>query len=399
MKLAIISPGFQPVPAVNGGAIEQLITSIVEANDQSHDFDIDLYTVYDEKLSNYNYKYTKIISYRRKWFDFILRAFSFILRKIYFSFHKETSFNYISFHIRNLFKKNYYDIVLVENNMDIYSTILSMIKDEKLYFHLHNDFDNGDLAKTKRKVEKIIKTSDGIITVSKFLKNKLELYGASNVTVVYNFVPQRFSQSIDAIKQRKERKKLNFKDRDVIFTYVGRLDKDKGADKFLMALDKLKDTNEHIKALAVGSTFFHTKAERKHWKKIANLKNKVKRRAKFLGYVHNEELTKVYSVSDCVVIPSQVEEAFGLVALEAMKMKKPVIASNSGALPEILSPEGAIILNKDYDFVNCLYQAINTLSRDPQLRKKMGIANFYKSKKFPSDKEEYFTLIKEAMKI
>lgn len=399
MKLAIISPGFQPVPAVNGGAIEQLITGIVEANEQSHDYDIDLYTVYDKKISNFNYRFTKIISYKRKRFDFFIRLFSFLLRKVCFLFHKETAFNNISFHIGNLFKENYYDIVLVENNMDIYSTILSKIKNEKIYFHLHNDFDNGDLAKTKNKIRKIIKTSDGIITVSNFLKNKLKAYGADNVTVVYNFVPEIFFKSLTIEEQREERDKLNIRSKDIIFTYVGRLDKDKGADKFLMALEKLKDTNKNITALIVGNTFFHTEAESEYWKKIVDLKNKIKIKVIFLGYINNKNLTKIYSISDCVVIPSQVEEAFGLVALEAMKMKKPVIASKSGALPEILPSKGSIILNKDHDFVNTLCQAIKDISMNQQLREKMGIANFNKSKLFPQNKREYFMLIKKAIKV
>ena len=47
MKLAIISPGFVPVPAVKGGAVEQLIEYIVTANELYHKYDIDLYTVDD----------------------------------------------------------------------------------------------------------------------------------------------------------------------------------------------------------------------------------------------------------------------------------------------------------------------------------------------------------------
>ncbi|WP_241760802.1 hypothetical protein [Limosilactobacillus reuteri] len=71
MRLAIITPGFQPVPATKGGAIEQLITYIVKANEESHDFDIDLYTVYDEKIENYNYKYTEILSYKKNGMTFL----------------------------------------------------------------------------------------------------------------------------------------------------------------------------------------------------------------------------------------------------------------------------------------------------------------------------------------
>lgn len=399
MKLAIITPGFQPVPATKGGAIEQLITYTIMANERSHDFDIDLYTVYDKKFDSCNYNYTKILSYKKKWYDFPLRVFSLFLRTAGKVFRKETSFNYISFHMGRLYKKDYYDVVLVENNMDVYATILKKITREKLYFHLHNDFDNGDFAKTKHKTQKIIETSDGIITVSHFLENKLKSYGAKKVTVVYNFVPNRFLGSLSNEQQLKIRSNFNFKDNDIIFTYIGRLDRDKGADQFLEAFDKIRKYDKKIKGLVVGDAFFHTKVEQKYFEKITELRAKLKNRVKFIGYVPNQELINLYSISDCIVIPSQVEEAFGLVALEAMKMKKPVIASNSGALPEVLAKDGAIIVNKESNFVPNLANSIEALSKNAQLRRKMGISNFNKSKTFPQSEFEYFSLIKKAIKV
>lgn len=38
----------------------------------------------------------------------------------------------------------------------------------------------------------------------------------------------------------------------------------------------------------------------------------------------------------CVLVPSTYEEPFGLVALQAAQMGRPVIASNAGGLPEII---------------------------------------------------------------
>ena len=52
----------------------------------------------------------------------------------------------------------------------------------------------------------------------------------------------------------------------------------------------------------------------------------------FAGYVPNNLIYKILSISDCIVIPTQVEEAFGVTALEAMYMKIPIISSDSGNL-------------------------------------------------------------------
>ena len=41
MKLAIFSPNIFPIPAVSGGAVEELVTYIIEENEVHHKYDID----------------------------------------------------------------------------------------------------------------------------------------------------------------------------------------------------------------------------------------------------------------------------------------------------------------------------------------------------------------------
>ncbi|CAM3460537.1 glycosyltransferase family 4 protein [Marinicrinis lubricantis] len=57
---------------------------------------------------------------------------------------------------------------------------------------------------------------------------------------------------------------------------------------------------------------------------------------KYLGNIPMEEMEKVYAVADIVVLPS-LQEAVSLAALEAMAMKKAVVASNVGGFPEIIT--------------------------------------------------------------
>ncbi|MEM7650456.1 MAG: glycosyltransferase [Pseudomonadota bacterium] len=55
----------------------------------------------------------------------------------------------------------------------------------------------------------------------------------------------------------------------------------------------------------------------------------------FMGWMPQSRLDAHIQKLDAVIMPSR-EEAFGLVAVEAMRNAKPVIASNRGALPEII---------------------------------------------------------------
>jgi len=62
---------------------------------------------------------------------------------------------------------------------------------------------------------------------------------------------------------------------------------------------------------------------------------------KQLGRVSDADLSKLYSGASCVAVPS-LHAGFGLTALEAMASGTPVVAANTGALPEITG--GAAVL-------------------------------------------------------
>lgn len=66
---------------------------------------------------------------------------------------------------------------------------------------------------------------------------------------------------------------------------------------------------------------------------------------KTLGYVPREELPALYTLATASVFPSHYE-GFGLPPLEAMACGTPVIASNAGALPEVVG-KAAMLANPD----------------------------------------------------
>lgn len=68
----------------------------------------------------------------------------------------------------------------------------------------------------------------------------------------------------------------------------------------------------------------------------------------FLGFQNN--MNQFYKSIHCLVAPSKIKEAFGLVICESMYCKTPVITSNSGAQEEIITngENGIIIDTVDY---------------------------------------------------
>lgn len=77
----------------------------------------------------------------------------------------------------------------------------------------------------------------------------------------------------------------------------------------------------------------------------------------FLGYVADTDLPALYSGAKALLLPS-LTEGFGLTALEAMACGLPVIASNSGALPETVGDGGWLVQSLSStawaDAIHCL---------------------------------------------
>lgn len=63
---------------------------------------------------------------------------------------------------------------------------------------------------------------------------------------------------------------------------------------------------------------------------------------RFLGYVPDEDMNRLYSGARLFVFPS-IYEGFGIPPLEAMASGTPVIASNSSSIPEVVGDAGVLL--------------------------------------------------------
>jgi glycosyltransferase involved in cell wall biosynthesis len=84
-----------------------------------------------------------------------------------------------------------------------------------------------------------------------------------------------------------------------------------------------------------------------------------------------EDVANAMNAMDCVLIPSLWEEALGFSALEAMSLGKPIVATKSGGLPELVVPgeTGFLIEKRDS---GALADAVRELSADPALAERLG---------------------------
>lgn len=115
------------------------------------------------------------------------------------------------------------------------------------------------------------------------------------------------------------------------FLFLGRLELRKGIDVLLDAIEKfnLNNLNNNNACFIIaGSSSIDIRS-------ILNERFKDQDNIVYLGEVNDFDREKIYALSDVVIFPSRYE-SFGLVPLEAFVHGKPVIASNSGAIPEVV---------------------------------------------------------------
>jgi len=113
-----------------------------------------------------------------------------------------------------------------------------------------------------------------------------------------------------------------------IVLFVGRLVHEKGVHVLVNAVPKVLE-KVNAKFVIVGNGYM--KEQLSNLVKIIGLAHKVL----FTGFIDDETLRRLQKCADVSVVPS-LFEPFGIVALEAMAAKSPVVVSDTGGLSEIV---------------------------------------------------------------
>jgi len=153
--------------------------------------------------------------------------------------------------------------------------------------------------------------------------------------------------------------------------YVGRLEEHKGVDVLLDAV--LNEPKWKVRIVGDGPSAEALRV------KASVLGDQVS----FVGFVSSEQLAELYQSFDVVIVPSLSTpgwtEQFGRVAIEAMATGVPVIASDSGALPEVIGDAGLLVPPGD---AAQLRRALNLLASNPDRRIELGRRGRVRSKRF-----------------
>lgn len=368
MKIAVLTSGILPVPAVQGGAVENLIDFYLEYNDQHKLHDITVYSVWHPGVERHpalqsevnHYHFIDVNSFRAKVRKRILHWLC--KRKEYYHYTIEY---YLHVVIKDICKKKY-DLILLENRPG-YALRLKDLVNAKLVYHLHNEkLDN------KAKDHKLIyDAASRIITVSDYIANQVRtINGDDNkCKTVHNGIDlEAFSQSADYDFT------MPFTKNDFVLVFSGRVNPEKGILELIDAMKQL-DKFPQIKLLIIGSCFYgnadnENEFSRMLKEKAAHLQDRII----FTGFVPYSKMPKYLKAADIAIIPSVWDDPFPTTILEAQAMGLPIITTRRGGIPEEVSEEFAIILDTNQELVPNLAQAILDLYQHPEKRESMSKA-------------------------
>jgi len=180
-------------------------------------------------------------------------------------------------------------------------------------------------------------------------------------TVIPNGIDADAYARSEEVRARR-RAEWGIPDDHVLLAFVGRLDRQKGVDVLLEAMDRLAERNCAVRLVLAGDGPQRAMvAERLSHSRAGRL-------TRMLGFVH--DVAGVLSAADVLVAPSR-WEGFGLAAAEAMAAGLPVIATRVAGLSEIVS-DGQTGLLIPPDDPAALAERIEKLACDPGLRERLG---------------------------
>ncbi|MGU8699662.1 glycosyltransferase [Clostridium perfringens] len=183
----------------------------------------------------------------------------------------------------------------------------------------------------KKLISYSMNNCDKCISVSSGLKNDMTRYTSNIIKVIPNMVDTKL------FKFDSSKKYVNNK---FLFVSVCYLMKKKGIDVLLKAFKLAFEECDDVE-LRIGGDG----EERENLELLAK-KLGIESKVKFVGALERNEVVNLMSESQFFVLPSRFE-TFGVVYIEALALGKPVIATKTDAIVDIIDESNGLIVEKE----------------------------------------------------
>ena len=226
------------------------------------------------------------------------------------SFLQSNSKNYVN-RFLEIEKKINSDIIEIHNRPN-YIQHLRNVENKKIVLYFHNDPLSMNGSKSTNDRLLLLNKIDKILFNSKWSQDRFFI-GLENMSLL--------KQKTSVCYQSTSKTKIDFKKKQKIISFIGKLNHAKGYDIFGKAIIKILDKYKDWKGIVIGDEpreklFFHHK----------NLK--------INGYMKHQNVLNLLKKVSISVICSRWQEPFGRTSLEAASRGCAVIISQRGGLPE-----------------------------------------------------------------
>ena len=255
---------------------------------------------------------------------------------------RSTSKHYVENFIA-LQKKYLPDLIEVHNRPNYIEQINHKLNNiVVLYFH--NDPLNMNGSRTINERTKLLKNVNHIVFNSNWSRNRFFIDLDSN----------KYLEKTSTIYQSSSKVKIDFKKKEKIISFVGKLNKAKGYDVFCGAITTILDKHPSWKAVVFGDES----------REQINVYHK---NLKIFGFRKNSYILTFLKKTSISVVCSRWEEPFGRTSLEAASRGSVVIITNRGGLPETTN-HGIVLEKLDKE---TLIKKLDLIIQDNILRNKI----------------------------
>lgn len=324
MRIAYVTPGLLPLPPVLGGSVETYVDQLTKVM-PSHEI-----TIYSGSFKNWM-KEEQLGDVRHV--RFAGQRWQLYLQQV----------------CRHLAQNNY-QVIQVENRPGFVPAIVQAAENSKVVLNLHSLNFVKNLKYTSFPTGYCLEQAHLITVNSHYLVKQLrELFPGLGTPVVVCHLgtdPDKFISRWDEqgqTRRRVVRHKLGVKGKKVVL-FAGRIIPTKGIHVLMRAMQVVARRYPGCVLVIAGGASIGTSKQTAYMEKLQALARKGKFKTIFLKSVKHEKMPDYYLAADVLVCPSTGGEAFGLVNVEAMATGLPVVGSNVGGIPEVVTPQQSGLL-------------------------------------------------------
>jgi glycosyltransferase involved in cell wall biosynthesis len=241
-----------------------------------------------------------------------------------------------------------------------------------------------------------VRNADGIFSISRFVTDSIVAMKnePERVHTVLNCVDTAgWDPELDGSSIREE---FGIAPDDPLIVAVSRLFEWKGEREIVRALPRVRARIPRARLLIVGED-----EVRVHGGSFtADLRAEAQKLGvgEFVSFAgKRQDIPRIMAAANVFCLPSR-EEPFGLVYLEAMAMKRPVVALDEGGVPEVVEHGRSGLLSKRLDNV-ALADNLVALLEDPALAARMGehgrrrVVDYFNAQRMANDAADAYDKI------